>query len=114
MRIEVRGDLLVIGLTAMEKLWSLHGSFAIPLSHVTRVHHDLPPWSWKELRIPGTSLPGVIKAGSYYTPRGRESWYVTRWKNQPIVLELHDERYKRLVLGIPPGMPAPAALSSME
>jgi hypothetical protein len=46
---------------------------------------------------PGTFLPGAIKAGTYYTPRGREFWYVTKDKDY-LVLELQDEPFKKIIL----------------
>jgi len=49
-----------------------------------------------QFTIHGTYLPEVIKAGTYYTPRGKEFWYVT--KKGCLVLELRDEPYKRIIL----------------
>ncbi|MFM6134684.1 MAG: hypothetical protein ACKPCP_11040 [Sphaerospermopsis kisseleviana] len=76
------------------KLWE------IALTHIIQVTTDLPPNNWKEIRAPGSFVPGLIKAGTYYTDRGKEFWYVTRKNNFGNVLniELVEEDYKRIVL----------------
>ena len=35
----------------------------------------------KEIKAPGTSIPGLIKAGTFYSNRGKEFWYVTKGKD---------------------------------
>jgi hypothetical protein len=88
-----------IEFTPSEKILSIHGSIDIPISHITKVSGELLDPTWKEIRMPGTSLPGVIKAGTYMTDRGAEFWYVTR--NKKILrIELRDNFYKRVVLGL--------------
>ncbi len=98
---------LHIDFSFWEKVWGMHGSFSIPRSHIVEITHAAPQSSWKDLRAPGTFLPGVIKAGTYYTPRGKEFWYVTRKNRQFVTVELRDERYKRIVLSLPSGTTLP-------
>ncbi len=99
MKLSILDRHLHISFTPWEKLCGMHRNFSIPLSHIKEVHHTFPKTSWRELRMPGCFVPWVIKAGSYYTPRGWEYWFVTRLKKFPLILELRDEKYKRLVLG---------------
>jgi hypothetical protein len=70
--------------------------FTIPLQHIERATIAEPQSSWAELRAPGTFLPGIIKAGTYYTRRGKEFWYVTGEQNY-LTLELTDEPYQRMI-----------------
>ncbi|BAY82212.1 hypothetical protein NIES267_16910 [Calothrix parasitica NIES-267] len=77
-----------------KKLWE------IPLSHIQQVTTTAPQTSWKELRSPGTSLPGLIKAGTYYTDRGKEFWLVNQRKDNYLTIELQDEKYKRIVMTV--------------
>jgi hypothetical protein len=92
---------LTIDLENHERLWAFHlsRSLLIPLSQITQVSTELPEGEWRELRAPGTFLPGVIKAGTYYTPRGREFWYVVKTDHY-LVLDIQDEYYKRVVLSL--------------
>ncbi|WGV28640.1 hypothetical protein [Halotia branconii] len=71
----------------------------IPLAHIQQVTIAKPQSNWKDLRAPGTLIPGVIKAGTYYTQRGKEFWYVNRQTNY-LTIELQNESYKRIILTI--------------
>jgi hypothetical protein len=101
MNLSLTADRLRIEFEWYEQLWAFHLSKAIevPLSHITRVTTTEPQSSWAEVRAPGTFVPGVIKAGTYYTRTGREFWYVTDQKNY-LTLELHSDDYQRIVLTI--------------
>jgi hypothetical protein len=72
----------------------------IPLNRIDRVTTAEPESNWAEIREPGTFLPGIIKAGTYYTKRGKEFWYVSADKDY-LTLELHDEPYRRIIITIP-------------
>ncbi|MFQ4146776.1 hypothetical protein [Chlorogloeopsis sp. ULAP02] len=76
-----------------EKSWS------IPLAHIAQVTTAEPKSSWKELRAPGSFIPGLIKAGTDYTNRSKEFWYVNRDKNY-LTIELQNESYQRIILTI--------------
>jgi hypothetical protein len=91
MQLTLNPNQLVIQLEWYEQLWAftLHNPITIPLNHLLRATTQEPPTHWTDLRAPGTSLPGVIRAGTYYTRRGKEFWYVTA--NQGfLTLELCD------------------------
>jgi hypothetical protein len=90
-------DEITIELSAFEKVLSFHGSFKIIVSQITEVSDTLLPPTWKEIRAPGTAFPGV-KAGTYYTNRGREFW-MFKIKDKPIRIELSNSKFKRLILG---------------
>ena len=78
----------------------LNGIWRVPLTSIVRVTTDLPPTNWREIRAPGTAIPCVIKAGTYYTDRGKEFWYVTRKNDFAKVLniKLDHDSYERIVL----------------
>ena len=99
MKISVKNNMLSITLSKSETLLSIKHSLNMPLRHVKRVHAKQPKTVWREIKAPGSFLPGVVKAGTYYTPRGKEFWCVTR-NTKPLVIELKSEKYKRLVLGV--------------
>jgi hypothetical protein len=82
-----------------EKLFAFHfgGIITTPIEQITAVSAQKPEFSWKTLRAPGTGLPGVLVAGTFYTPIGREFWYIRGDRNY-LVIDLVDEYYKRIVL----------------
>ncbi|MBD1939018.1 hypothetical protein [Microcoleus sp. FACHB-68] len=98
MNLSIVNNRLYIELEWYEQLWAftLNKTFEIPLEHIEQVTNEEPLSNWAELRAPGTFLPGVIKAGTYYTKQGKEFWYVTKDKNY-LTLELNDEPYKRII-----------------
>ncbi|MBW4419257.1 MAG: hypothetical protein KME13_08505 [Myxacorys californica WJT36-NPBG1] len=90
-----------IDLDLWERIWAFYfnADLHIPLAHIVRASTEEPSSDWREVRMPGTAIPGVIKAGTYYTSRGKEFWYVTRGSNY-LTLELKDEFYQKIVLTI--------------
>jgi hypothetical protein len=102
MQLAIDADRLTLTLEGAERLWSFKlGPISVPREHVVRAEAALPPTTWKELRAPGAFLPGVIKAGTYYTGRGKEFWYAVRSReDSPLTIELQEESYRRLALTI--------------
>ena len=93
---------LKLDLDWQERLWAFHfGSpIEIPLEQIVTVSCDRPATTWRELRAPGTAIPSLIKAGTYYTDHGREFWYATPpW--QFLNLQLRDHYYKGIHLTLP-------------
>lgn len=101
MNLSITGDQLWIELEWYEQLWAftLDKTLKIPLAHIEAVTTEEPQSNWAEIRAPGTFLPGVIKAGTYYTRNGKEFWYVTRDKDY-LTLNLKEEPYKRIIITI--------------
>jgi len=102
MQLVMDADRLELTLEGWEHLLAFRiRPLSVPLAHVERAEASRPPFTWKSLRAPGTSVPGLLKAGTYYTDRGKEFWYVERRDGQqPLTLELRDEPFRRLVLSI--------------
>jgi hypothetical protein len=105
MRLAIQNQVVIIDLEGKEKFWSFNfkGHFEIPVAHITRVSFTVPKTGWREVRAPGSFFPGVIKAGTYYTPLGKEFWYATRWRPVTVVFDLKEEKYNRLVVAFPAG-----------
>jgi len=99
MRLHIDNTVIKIQLDWQERLWAFHLSPTIEISitHILRATTETPTMEWYALRAPGTALPGFFVAGTYYTKRGREFWYVTQ-SSKFLVLDVEDEYYKRVVL----------------
>jgi len=98
LKLEISDGKLKIDLGDLEKVLDVRGGFEIPLENIVKAGTEAHRTGWRETRAPGTHLPGAIKAGTYYTPRGREFWYVT--EKGVLVLELEHESYTRIVLSM--------------
>lgn len=102
MNLSIIDDKLQIEFSFWEQLWSvrLNKIWQIPLNHIIQTHTNEPESNWKEIRAPGTFVPGLIKAGTYYTDKGKEFWYVTNHSgfHNFLTIELENESYKRIIL----------------
>ena len=99
--VELTLDALVVHVQGMDQLWALKSRLEIPLSHV--VGPEVNPgvaqgWS-KGVRAPGTHVPGVIAAGTFYQEGERVFWDVHD-PEKTVVIHLEDERYARLVIEV--------------
>jgi len=99
--VELTQDTLIVRVRGMDRLWSLRSRLEIPLSHVLDAEADTQvarEWQ-KGLRAPGTHVPGVITAGTFFQDGDRVFWDV-RDPEKTMVIRLEDERYTRLVIEV--------------
>ena len=98
--ITIEGDKLLLEVQGLDKLWSLKSRLEIPLRHIRGVKSD-PALASKPggLRAPGTHLPGVITAGTFYQDGQRIFWDVHNADNT-IIIDLADEQYAQLIVEV--------------
>lgn len=103
MQLQLTADRLRIDLDGWERLWAFHWQpfLELPLSQIVEARLGEPASDWRQMRAPGAFLPGVIKAGTYYTPQGREFWYATRQGGEFLTLVLAGGEYAQVVLTLP-------------
>lgn|SRR5512146_240044 len=92
---------LTLHVRGADKLWALKSSLEIPLAHVAAIRHDpavARGW-YHGVRMPGTNIPGVITAGTFYQHGQRVFWDVHD-PERTVVIELRDERYNELIVEV--------------
>ena len=92
---------LTLHVRGADGLWAFKSSLEIPLAHVAGVRADAEAargW-YHGIRMPGTNVPGVITAGTFYQDGKRVFWDVHH-PEKTIVIDLHDERYNELVVEV--------------
>jgi hypothetical protein len=92
---------LVLHVRGADKLWAFKSSLEILLEHIAGIRPDpevARGW-WHGIRMPGTSLPGVITAGTFYQHGKRVFWDVHDPDNT-VVIDLRDERYNELIVEV--------------
>ena len=102
MTVDISNGQLDIKLEGWDILWCVKTRLTIPVAHVKSVAvQSSPPMNWKHLRAPGTSWPGTIRAGSYWSWETHEwSFWNIRKGKRVVVIDLEGEKYSRLVLEV--------------
>ena len=92
---------LTLHVRGTDKLWAFKSSVEIPLVHIAGVRADpeMAHGWYHGIRMPGTNVPGVITAGTFYQDGKRVFWDVHR-PEKTIVIDLHDERFNELVVEV--------------
>jgi hypothetical protein len=92
---------LILHVRGFDQLWALKSSLEIRLVHITDIRADpaIARGWWHGLKMPGTSVPGVITAGTFYRDGKRVFWDVHNPENT-VVIELKDERYNELIVEV--------------
>ncbi|MES2357683.1 MAG: hypothetical protein V4529_05005 [Gemmatimonadota bacterium] len=99
--ISIADGMAVFDVQGMDKFWALRSQIRIPLVHITGVTIDPEAargW-WHGLRMPGTQIPGVITAGTFYQ-HGRRVFYDVHDTDNTIVIALNHEKFDQLVVEV--------------
>ena len=99
--LSVRPPTLEVRVQGWHQLWALKRQLHVPLAAVQSVRHDpdAARGFWKGLRLPGTHVPGLIVAGSYYQS-GEWTFYDVVKSQNTVVVELKEADYDRLVVEV--------------
>jgi hypothetical protein len=99
--LSISGGNLVLQVLGADKLWALKSSLEIPLKHISEIRADsaIARGWWHGLRMPGTNVPGVLTAGTFYQDGKRVFWDVHNPDNT-VVIDLKDERYNELIVEV--------------
>jgi hypothetical protein len=103
---------LTLRVQGADKLWAFKSTLEIPLVHIAGVRADpeIARGWWHDVRMPGTNIPRVITAGTFYQDGKRIFWDVHNPANT-VVITLRDERYDELVVEV---SDPPAALKMIQ
>ncbi len=93
-------DNFIFEVVGLHKLWALKSQLTIPAKHIVKAYSNEKNLSdFVGIRMPGTQIPGIITAGTYLVEDGTIFCDVTK-QDRSIVVELADEKYKRLVIDV--------------
>ncbi|MDN3536736.1 hypothetical protein QPX96_01625 [Limosilactobacillus fermentum] len=58
---------LIVSPAGLDRLWALKGAIRVPWRHVTGIFRDQGAFEERKgLRLPGTAIPGLYYAGSFF------------------------------------------------
>ena len=101
MDLSISGGNLVLHVRGADRLWAFKSSLEIPLAHIAEITADpaiAHRW-WHGLRMPGTNIPGVLTAGTFYHD-GKRVWWGVHNPENTVVIGLKDERYNELIVEV--------------
>lgn len=98
---EIIENVLHLEVEGADKIWSLKSRLSIPIKHITdiRIDSDIVRIGWHGLKMPGSNIPGVITAGTFYVKDKRVFWDIHNPK-EAVVISLLDESYNELVIEV--------------
>jgi hypothetical protein len=99
--LEVKEGKLVLHVRGADQFWALKSTLEIPLEHIAGVRADPKAargW-FHGLKMPGTNIPGVITAGTFYQQSKRIFWDVHD-AEKTIVLDLRHDKYAELIVEV--------------
>lgn len=94
------GSNFIFEVKGIHKVLAFKSELTIPATHILDAHRDFEGDSWWiGWRVPGTYIPFLITAGTYYKDGEKNFWDVVN-KEKSIVVELKDEQYNRLIIEV--------------
>lgn len=98
--VRVKHDSAVFEVLGWHKFWALRSRIEVPLAHIRAVRKDRSVIrGWTGWRLPGTYVPGIIIAGTYYRG-GKKRFYDVCNPERAIVVELENEPYHELIVEV--------------
>jgi len=100
-RAEFTGDILHLHVEGMDKVWAFKSQLSISLQHITgvRLDEEVAKQWFHGIKWPGTSLPHVITAGTFYQDGKRIFWDIHH-PERAVVISLAHESYNELVIEV--------------
>ena len=98
--VKIEDGNLVFELHGVDEFLSIKRSVSIPLQHVVSVSTERVPWQpFKQMRIAGASIPGVVKDGRFLSSNGM-MFFEMHDPDKCITVNLDHERYKKIVFEV--------------
>jgi hypothetical protein len=86
--VRIDGDTLHIEFSGWDKLWAVHGSFAIPLANVAGATTEKPPSFWEALKIIGTGSIWPFKMAGTFLYHGDVVFFDYQGEESVLVIDL--------------------------
>jgi hypothetical protein len=99
--VEVTGGELIVTVQGFDRVLALKSEIRVPLQHVISAESgqgDASNW-FHGVRAPGTNLPGVVVAGTFYW-HGECAFFDVHHADRAVAINLRDEKYQRLIVEV--------------
>jgi hypothetical protein len=101
--VQEQEDMVVFTVEGWHKLWSFRSEFRIPRAHILGAQHDPEAAKAWGIRAPGTHIPGLLKAGTFYfdtTGDNKPTFLDVQHREDTVVIDLQNEEYNRLIIEV--------------
>jgi hypothetical protein len=101
--ISIVNDALLVDVQGVHKLWALKSTLQVPLADIHSVRHDpdRATRAFPGLRVPGTHIPTVYTAGTYYQSDFRPDFWTVRKPEHAIVIQCGpDAAYDEIIVEV--------------
>ena len=89
----------IFEIRGIHKLWALKSKISVSKENIIEAYQNEKEFTfWKGIRAPGTEIPWLIVACTFYK-KGRNFWDVSN-KKKAIVVELQDQCFKKLIIEV--------------
>ncbi len=98
--IRIENKNLVFEMHGIDIILAIRKSITIPLEHVLSVSTDRISWKpFEQIKVAGTSLPGVIKDGMFLSNDGL-LFFEMHNPDKCITVSLKNEKYKKIIFEV--------------
>ncbi|MDE1842872.1 MAG: hypothetical protein KGH95_04395 [Thaumarchaeota archaeon] len=98
--IRIENKNLIFEMHGIDIILAIRKSITIPLEHVSSVSTDRISWKpFEQIRVAGTSLPGVIKDGMFLSSDGL-LFFEMHNPDKCITVSLKNEKYKKIIFEV--------------
>ncbi|HVA22380.1 MAG TPA: hypothetical protein VNN74_09850 [Candidatus Micrarchaeia archaeon] len=114
-KVEIVEGSLHVAIEGLDRVLALRVHIEVPLANVrgARVDAEAGRRLFHGIRAKGTSIPGVVTAGSFYDPsRGTWTFFDVHDPDRAIVIDLDHEHFASLVLEVDDPRAAAAAVEA--
>ncbi len=94
---------VLVEVQGMHRLWALRSTLRVPLSDIVSIKHDpeRATRAFPGLKVPGTHIPTVYTAGTYYQSDFRPDFWTVRHPEQAIVIQCaKDAAYDEIIVEV--------------
>jgi len=102
--IDITAQEVVLRLRGLHKLWAFKREVRVQRAQLKRVEAGVTPEAWsmlcRSIRMPGTSIPSLITAGSYRSMGKWAFWDVTGVGQHAVTISTEGHRYAYLVVDV--------------
>lgn len=101
--IKQEGDTVIFNVEGWHKLWALRSELRILRAHILGARRDPEAAKAWGIRAPGTHIPGLLKAGTFYLDNAgdhKPTFLDVQHRENTVVIDLADEAYNRLIIEV--------------